>query len=104
VPDTTIPPTTGEGPAELVDQIIADAAGRAGVTSSDVTVIRSEAVVWNDGSLGCPEPGVMYTQALVDGFWVVVSVAGTEYDYRATANGNFKLCARPPAGGTVVDR
>ena len=36
----------------------------------DVTqlqLIESRAVVWNDGSLGCPMPGKHYTQALVPG-------------------------------------
>ncbi|MBT8163979.1 MAG: hypothetical protein KJP22_06265 [Acidimicrobiia bacterium] len=104
VPDTTIPPVTGEGPADLVDQIIADASGRAGVATGNITVVRSEAVVWNDGSLGCPEPGLAYTQALVEGYWIVVEADGTEYDYRASARGNFKLCEGPPPGGTGTDR
>lgn len=104
VPQTTIPPTTGEGPSSLVDQIIADAAERGGVADSEVTVIRSESVVWNDGSLGCPKPGVAYTQALVDGYWIVVVAAGTEYDYRATSRGSFKLCEMPTPGGSGTDR
>ena len=95
VPGDTTPPVTGETPADLLAQIIADAAERAGVSDSDLTVIRDESVIWNDGSLGCPEPGVMYTQALVDGYWIVVAIGGIEYDYRVGAKGGFKLCSRP---------
>ncbi len=92
VPDDTTPPVTGETPADLLAQIIADAVARAGVADSDVTVVRDEFVIWNDGSLGCPEPGVMYTQALVDGYWVVLQAGGAEYDYRANTKGYWFLC------------
>ena len=86
---------TGETPPDLLSQIIADAADRAGVADSEVTVIRDEFAIWNDGSLGCPEPGLMYTQALVDGYWIVVAIGEFEYDYRVGAGGYFKLCSRP---------
>jgi hypothetical protein len=92
VPDDTTPPITGETPADLLAQIIADAADRAGVDDSAVAVIRDEFAIWNDGSLGCAKPGEVYTQASVDGYWVVLEAAGTEYDYRANTEGYFKLC------------
>ncbi len=93
VPDDTTPlAVRGETPADLLAMIIADAAGRAGVTAAAVTVIRDEFVIWNDGSLGCAEPGQMYTQALVEGYWVVLEAAGVEYDYRATTRGYWFLC------------
>ncbi len=104
VPDDTTPPITGETPGDLLAQIIADAADRAGVTDSDVTVIRDEFAIWNDGSLGCPEPGVMYTQATVDGYWVVLEANGVDYDYRANTKGYWFLCegaglpGQPPSG------
>lgn len=88
-------PTTGEVPAEYLDAVLADAADRAGVTASDVDVIRAQAKTWNDGSLGCPEPGHFYTQALVDGYWVEVMAGGTGYDYRLTGRGDFRLCTSP---------
>ena len=80
-----------EIPAARWTAILDDLAGR-GVATEDVRVIRAEAVTWNDGSLGCPEPGRFYTQALVDGLQVVVSVAGTEYDYRFGRSDTPRLC------------
>ena len=56
------------------------------------TVVTAEAVEWSDGSLGCPEPGMMYTQAITPGYHVVISVGGVEYDYRATDAGQVRLC------------
>ncbi len=100
-PSESTAAVVGEVPDELLDRILADAAERAGVAVDDIEVRRAEEVVWNDGSLGCPEPGMMYTQALVDGYHVVLEADGTELDYRASATGDFRLCESPgpPAGG-----
>lgn len=47
-----------------------DLASRLGVTEREILFLSGEGKTWNDGSLGCPEPGVMYTQAQVPG-WVL---------------------------------
>jgi len=82
----------GEVPTALLDEIIADLTERLEVDPEDVNVQRAQAVIWNDGSLGCPKPGQFYTQALVDGYQVVLSVADRVYDYRASQRGYFFLC------------
>ena len=93
----TLPPggmlSDGEAPASVLADITADVVERAGVEESAITVVRSQAVTWSDGSLGCPQPGMNYTQALVDGYWVVLEAEGVAYDYRATARGSFTLCS-----------
>ena len=96
-------PVTGEVPAEIMDLILADLAERTSVARDQISVIRSEETVWNDGSLGCAQPGQFYTQALVNGYWVVLEVEGQEYDYRIADSGHFFLCENtfrpiPPAG------
>ena len=92
----TVPPSEepviGEVPAELLASIVADAAERSGVDPDAIDVISTEAVTWNDGSLGCPEPGMSYTMALVDGYHLILRAADEELDYRATAAGGFRLC------------
>jgi hypothetical protein len=94
---------TGEGPRELVASIKADLVARTGAGESELAVVRSEEVIWNDGSLGCPIPGEFYTQAQVSGYWVVLEYNGVSYDYRAAASGFFRLCeggAAPPSNPT----
>jgi hypothetical protein len=86
-----------ELPPELRAGVIADAATRGGVEPSEVTVKSAEAVTWPDGSLGCPQPGVVYTQMIVPGYRVVLLANGKEYDYRAGQKGSFQLCV-PRAG------
>lgn len=83
---------TGEVPDELLDSIMADLEGRTGAARSEFSLKQAKAVVWNDGSLGCPEPGQMYTQALIEGYHVIIDFEGEHNDYRAAANGYFKLC------------
>ena len=63
-------------PGDLLNRIFADASERTGVLPDALVVTRAEAVTWNDGSLGCPEPGMFYTMALVDGYQIVVDAAG----------------------------
>ncbi|WP_166355812.1 hypothetical protein [Phytoactinopolyspora limicola] len=100
---TAPPPVTGEVPAEFLDEVIADAAGRSGVDVGGVTVVRAQAVQWPDGSLGCPEPGQMYTQAIVDGYWVELDAGGEVFDYRLNDQGMVKLCTSPmtPPGADI---
>ena len=103
--DPTPPPSfepvvTGEVPADLMDAILADAGSRS-TTKAAISVIRAQAVTWSDGSLGCPVKGMSYTQALVDGYWVVLDAGGQQLDYRASVSGSFKYCAfggLPPVG------
>jgi len=89
---TLEPGTTGEVPEALLNAIVEDLVARTGADPASVEVVRAEAVVWSDGSLGCPQPEMMYTQVLVDGYWVVLKASGRDYDYRATQSGYFNLC------------
>lgn len=70
-------------PAAVWDGVLADLAERAGDGVMDPTVVSAQAETWNDGSWGCPEEGQGYTQAIVEGFQVVVEVNGEEFDYRS---------------------
>jgi len=92
IPTQESEPVVGEVPGELLSEIIADLAKDTGAEREAIKVVRAEAVVWNDGSLGCPKPGEFYIQMLVSGYWVVLEVDGIEYDYRANDAGYFSLC------------
>lgn len=99
------PPVVGEVPQQILDEILVDAADRTGLTAGDLTVRRSQAMTWSDGSLGCPVPGEFYTQAIVAGYWVeLVDPDGAVLDYRVGETGSFKLCeglTTPHSSGTT---
>lgn len=89
---TPEPPIVGEVPAELLQAMIAELAGRTGAVPADVTVVQAEAVEWPDGSLGCPQPGQSYLQVITPGYKVLLELAGKRYDYRASERGFFFEC------------
>jgi hypothetical protein len=79
-------------PGDLLNAVLNDASERTGYPTDALIVVQAEAVTWNDGSLGCPEPGMFYTQALVGGYQIVVDADGQALDYRVQDNGPFRLC------------
>lgn len=91
--ESQMPSNEAGGTAQ--DAAVADLAQRLGVTPEEVTVAASEAVTWRDGSLGCAEPDMMYTQALVEGTRIVLEVAGERYEYHAGGNRPAFLCENP---------
>jgi hypothetical protein len=93
--EPTMPPLNrGPVPAELFASMVGRAAQQAGVDRSQVSVVTAESVTWRDGSLGCPEPGRMYTQALVPGYRVILAAGGRQFHFHASRQGNYELC--PP--------
>jgi hypothetical protein len=90
-------PVQAKVPQGILEPILDKAAELAEVAREQLVMVRAEPAVWNDGSLGCPEPGMMYTQALVNGYWVVIDAAGQTYDFRVDRSGRFQLC--PPGRG-----
>ena len=81
-------------PAELVGRLVAELGAELARPPSDVQIESVERVTWRDGSLGCPEPGMFYTQALVPGFRVILVVDGRRFDYRTGRGGTFRRCDR----------
>jgi hypothetical protein len=92
--------------ADLTRAAIEDAAQRTSVRVADVTVLSAESVTWPDGSLGCPQPGMNYTQALVPGYRILVQAGGQVLRYHAGTRGAVKFCpegqAVDPVGGDVA--
>lgn len=109
---TTTPTGTPPGddgsipPGSMAELAVADLVERLGVEPTDVTVVGSESVTWSDGSLGCPEPGMSYTQALVPGHRVVLTVDGATYEYHSGRDAAPFWCPpdriRPPVDGAAA--
>lgn len=94
-PTPSTPAASGPSHGNVSDArweaILADLSDR-GVATDNVQLVSAKQVTWNDGSLGCPKKGQMYTQALVAGMQVIVIVDGTRYDYRFGRTDNPMLC------------
>ncbi|MBL8095154.1 MAG: hypothetical protein JNL73_13370 [Anaerolineales bacterium] len=94
-------PEVGEAPADVLVAVSQAARTQLDLSAeAAIVVVRAEAVIWPDGALGCAEPGGIYTQAEVPGYWVEVEAAGKRLDYRVPDGGFPILCTRP--GGLSI--
>ncbi len=105
----SVTPSTGGG-ATLPDDLrtrpavaaaIADLAQRQGIDPAQVMIAGWTPVTWNDGSLGCPQEGMGYTQVQVDGQLLVLRVETALFQYHARGSGPFAYCANPSKGYSV---
>jgi hypothetical protein len=89
--ETTMP-TSDQDQLPIVAPAVDDLAGRVGATPEDIEIVSAEEVTWPDGSLGCPEPGMSYTQSLVDGSKVVLRYDDRVFVYHAGGDNKPFLC------------
>jgi hypothetical protein len=90
-------------PAHLPSAVVDDVTRRTGTAREAVKILVAEAVTWSDGSLGCPEPGMIYTQALVRGYRIVASVDDRRFEYHAGTQGPPKFCPADRVAPPVAD-
>ncbi len=76
----------------MVQLALADTARRRQLTPSTLQVALAEAVTWPDGSLGCPQPGMLYTQALVPGYRIRILAGNETLEYHASQRGQPAYC------------
>ena len=99
VPIETTPvvqPAPGNpGQKDHVAAAIEDLSQRLGIPLEDIELVSLLEVTWRDGSLGCPEAGVAYTQALVPGQQMILQANGEEYYYHSGKGNDFTYCGDP---------
>lgn len=76
----------------------ADAARRTGLAPEAFELVSAERVTWSDGSLGCPQPDLMYTQALVPGYRIRLRGPAGLLDYHGSLRAAPVWC---PTGRAV---
>ncbi|MFW5869064.1 MAG: hypothetical protein ACOCX2_14660 [Armatimonadota bacterium] len=85
--DPSIPADGGEiGQADrspAVEAAVNDLAHRLNLQADEIRVAGVEQVEWPNGSLGLPEPGMMYTMMLVSGERIHLQAKGRTFEYRA---------------------
>jgi hypothetical protein len=88
----------------LVQGAVDDLAAREDADAGDIQAGQLEQVTWPDGSLGCPIPGQAYTQALIDGTRLVLTLDGTDYAYHGQGEEPLEYCAEPtdPVAGDTA--
>jgi hypothetical protein len=86
---TDIPaPTDSSKPVpNAVTAALAFLAKQMDVPESDIEVVKVESMQWPDGCLGAAQPDEMCTQAIVDGYRIILSVDGREYEFHTDSQG-----------------
>jgi hypothetical protein len=81
---------------DQVRQIAQTALAQAlNVPVGQVAIDRVEPVEWNDSSIGCPQPGMMYAQVITPGFRVVATVNGQRKQVHTDMTGRAVVCDNP---------
>jgi hypothetical protein len=93
------------GKSSLAGLASQDLSEHLGIPVADIEVLREEAVTWRDGSLGCPKPDMMYTQALIEGSSILLRANGRDYAYHSGKGRPPFYCENPvsPASGPSAE-
>lgn len=100
--DNQMTPTTSPSPNpldssenKLLVYAKEDLAERLGIPIEEIELISMEAVTWPDGSLGCPKPGVEYTQVQREGALIRLRAEKHFYQYHSGGGRPPFLCEHP---------
>jgi len=76
-----------------------------GLPIDQITLVSTEAVTWPDGCLGVQSLGVVCTQALVDGFKIILEADGDQYEFHTNQDGSAVVLAvgEPSSSGSLED-
>lgn len=70
-----------------------DLAKRVEIKLEDVKLSGFTPVTWRSGAMGCPKPGMEYTQALIPGVLIMLRIGHTAYRYHSIPSGEPFYCA-----------
>ena len=88
-----VAPQPALSPAQAQTAARTDLARRLGVPVEEISVTKAEQVVWQDSSLGCPQPGQTYKANPTRGYRLNLSYHGREYAYHAD---RYRMQPCPP--------
>jgi hypothetical protein len=107
VPTTTSLPAGGQDQTAVPNAAVAAVqmlAKRLGVPLPEIKVISVEEVQWPDGCLGAGKPDEMCTQAIVDGYRVMLQVNNQKYEFHTDQDGKQirEVQSTGPKGGNII--
>jgi hypothetical protein len=91
-PSPSIP--VDAGLQNLIDKAIADLAQWLSIPPTEITLVEATPVIWPDSSLGCPQPGMAYTQVQQDGLLIRLQASNQIYEYHSGGIRDPFLCVK----------
>lgn len=89
------PSPSTSGLQSLIEKAKGDLARRLSISVTQISLVDANEVVWPDGSLGCPEPGMAYAQSLTPGYLILLKADNNEFEYHASRDTYIIYCANP---------
>ena len=93
---SVIAPPYSQALTTMIDAAKADLAQRQAVSPESIALVAVWSVVWPDGSLGCPRPGMLYPQVQVDGLLIRFRIGERVFDYHGDGRRAPFLCEQQP--------
>jgi len=91
VPPTNKPPVLT--PAQVA--VIEAASKKYGLPAEQIALVSTEPVTWRDGCLEVYTPRTMCTDALVDGYRIILDAGGERLEYHTNLDGTVVVDASP---------
>jgi hypothetical protein len=88
--DSTLRALVDVAQADLIQRL-----ERQKLDDKNIKMVRAERVTWRSGALGCPQPDRAYKMVLAPGVLILLSAAGTNYEYHSNPGGPPFLCEPP---------
>lgn len=70
---------------------------KSGIPEAQIGLFLVSAAQWPDTSMGCPQPGQVYSQVITPGYQILLQAGGKMFVYHTDKTARVVLCAaRPP--------
>jgi hypothetical protein len=69
------------GSQSLIEKAKQDLAQRLFISIDQISVVQAREVIWQDTSLGCPQPGMYYLQVVLSGYLIRLAANHGQYEY-----------------------
>jgi len=79
----------------LIDKAMADLSQRIAVPIDEIILLEATSVTWPDGSLGCPQEGMVYAQVLTPGYLIRLQSGDQEFEYHTSKGTEVVYCENP---------
>ena len=79
-----------------------DLAQQLSLDVDQIELVDVQPMVWPDGALGCPQPGMEYTQVQQDGLLIRLRVGKIIYNYHSGGGRGPFLCEKPAPGAVPL--
>jgi hypothetical protein len=69
-----------------------DLAQQLSIPMTQINLIQAISATWPDSSLGCPQPGMAYSQVLTPGYLIQLQADNRVYEYHTDADQLVVFC------------